>query len=85
MTAASDGLAGRFLGNDREVKLTLDPSSHREISVAQMLTRRQRPRKRRGSLPGHTETGRGSRTSPSVVRGGVGARASVRGNVLQHG
>ena len=85
MTAARDQLAERFLSNEKEIKLTLDPSSHREISVAQMLTRRQRPRKRRGSLPGHTGTGRGSRTSASVVRRGVGARASARGHVLQHG
>ena len=34
MIAASDGLAERFLGNDKEIKLTLDPSSHREISRA---------------------------------------------------
>ena len=34
MTAARDQLAERFLSNEKEIKLTLDPSSHREISRA---------------------------------------------------
>lgn len=32
MIATTDGLAARFLGNIKEIRLTVDPSSRREIS-----------------------------------------------------